>query len=511
MPYLKSPPRPSIHVKRPLYTFTRYTTSDFLTLYFPILECTEQFQVAVEERIKAFSGLALPSYGNPEDLICMESGWVEEVQRINGIEWRGFIICMTWYNRETEKNFKEENAQWAMLMEDINSMGGIRQEEYHGEVLRIPKEKREHEERGRDESEQESALPKNVSLPARLLTAILNNRRGYTEAGEKASNVGPIYATDLVRARSTLRRTNHALFERPPVIKLWRVVPSIKDDICNPELDHSEHESSEGSPLLTPSSSCMSLGSFYYKDTFCTDCRQPRFDSDAESGEETLDDDRTAREATLDACVANNKSISTRGPGSSRDWHNDDGDLASASGLEPTTELKPHPAAASSPNLLNPLHKKLINSLPSSQISEGPALSDCGHRVAETMCRNPGARWDPDEEVEIAKERFSKYRKTATALRLQGQRIKSTPPPPPARRSRMQTERKDAAPWKTFFKGLLPNPSTASSAETSPAVVYGAKYIHGQKVSEYHVAELDEKSYKVPGSFRDSPVAEVDV
>lgn len=247
--------------------------------------------------------------------------------------------------------------------------------------------------------------------------------------------------------------------------------------------DDSDVESLESAPILTPSSSCMSLESLYYSEEFATHSRK----QGSFTGRYLEDALKASQEADEHLYLNNNEArLDFEGNGF-EDHSNEEYDLSSGPLPDVTHDVDKISATASDPTIRR-------TSIIHTACSVSPSTA-----TERSSSMNSKRRWDPAFELERARLRFSRHRHRVSELRTMHY---------PKGVSMLVKKdeggwKKPKLPWKTFITNILWTARTYPGSETEPIVVYGSKYLHREKDFQ-RVNEEYEKRYHIPGSFRDS-------
>lgn len=180
----------------------------------------------------------------------------------------GFMFCLMWTDRESEELYKRENERWRVLMRFLKTMGMIREEQFHGKVFQVlgeeQKERFEFSDHSSDDDDMDEQL---VSMRERLNMLAPLCSSGL-EAPEFSGN--PIEAPLLERPGPDISRLREApILSSFPVLRhdaskdQTNTIPWWEDDTEKAVADDSDFESPDSTPLLTPSSSTMSLNSLF--------------------------------------------------------------------------------------------------------------------------------------------------------------------------------------------------------------------------------------------------------
>ena len=485
LPYLKSPPPQSIHVNHVPHSFSSYAISNFLTVYFPIRKCSANFKSQIASNVVSFVNSIESTYSNPQCLRFLTSGWINETKMLAGKVVSGFIFCLMWTDKKSEESYKKGNEHWRVLMRFLKTMGMLGEEEFHGKIFQVFGESNRERFEFSDDSSDDSDIDQLDSMRERSnkLAPLCNSR--ITASGFSG---GMIEAPLPERARPNISW----LWDTPELSSF----PVLQHDVSNGHndtlswweddtekaiADDSDLESPDSTPLLTPSSSTMSLSSLFDESKSMSalpgtwksgyDISRGRdvdkITSISNSCRDSGNGERT--QPTSPKCRYRSEYTGYE--------EDEEADVGIVDPQELTSRLRvvaaENPTTPSRMLVLNLDHDTLRRSTDQKFEKDMSGLGKRG-----------GTKWDPEEELLNAKLRFwGRGKKLPT--QMQAQRTKFGPRSPPAERTfstdrgltinplrnaRLQDKRKGS--WWAYLRECLPKPAAGST--TNAEVKAGA-------------------------------------
>ena len=246
------------------HSFSSQSRTNFLTLYFPIQKCTAGIKAQISTKVGEFINAAEPAGGNPEGLRFVARGWIKETKIVEGEVAQGFMFCLMWTDKKSEKRYKSENEHWRVLMQYLKGMGMLSEDQFHGKGYKVLGEgQRERFEFSDDSSddvvemdeELESIRQRLEELAAREKEVELAKDSSCLGHGQEHPDVTKVCS--LSDTPSIPQNAKSVTREGSCVTAWWDEEPqrTVEDD--------SDDESDPSTPILTPSSSTMSLNSLF--------------------------------------------------------------------------------------------------------------------------------------------------------------------------------------------------------------------------------------------------------
>ena len=411
----------------------------------------------------------------------------------------GFMFCLMWTDRKSEEQYKKENEHWRVLMRYLKAMGMLGEEQFHGKAFQVlgqsSKERFEFSDDSSDEDEDDK-MNKQLELMRERLRKLAPSCGNEVRAADNISCREPGEPMPEVTSSEATRHWNRQFFGSPkcsdratsesPRSVLWW-----EHDAKKSAVEGSDDESPDSTPLLTPSSSTMSLSSLFGNSKSMSEL-PGIWKSD-------YDISRAQVHMTNDTSVSNPCSVLDEDESSQQilpngnyqyEFSSDNGHGEAGTGMANREELVARleiwarQSSIAPPQETSPVDERLqgILSLESPRIS---STVEDEKAIPGLMRRYGVAKWDPEEELQNAKSRFWRRRQRLVTPRLETQRatLRGRSPPgerispiepvltiDPLRDSDSGEKRKSS--WWGYLRECLPSP--AAGSVTSSDVEAGA-------------------------------------
>ena len=175
---------------------------------------------------------------------------------IDGEVANGILLCLVWTDQKSEASYKSENERWRVLMRYLKGMGMLREEECHGKAFRVLGDsQRGHFDFSDDSSDDvDNDTDEQVELMKGRLKKFASTRTSQLRDVDATaeSDVGRNWAK-LFDILGSPRGEEHSAEDDSSAD------PSVEGKTT----EHFDDESVDSTPVLTPSSSTMSLNSVF--------------------------------------------------------------------------------------------------------------------------------------------------------------------------------------------------------------------------------------------------------
>lgn len=236
-----------------MHSFPSYSLTNFLTIYFPIRNCSVKFKSKIADNINSFIIATESSYRNPDSLRFVASGWIKETKIVDGEVASGFMFCLMWTDRKSEEQYKSENEHWRELMRYLKGMGMLGEDQFHGKAFQVLGEsQRENFEFSDDSSNDDDKMDEQLELMRKQ-----PKRRTSTSTPQLEEVDAPTEA-EVTKYWNEVNLGERLGPEDDSGNDYWsrhHAQPMAPED--------SDDESWDSTPILTPSSSTMSLNSLF--------------------------------------------------------------------------------------------------------------------------------------------------------------------------------------------------------------------------------------------------------
>ncbi len=388
---------------------------EFVTIYFPLRRCTADFRRQVSTHVEAFIKATEHTSMDRGGLRQATAGWVKETKIIEGEVANAFMLCLIWKDKQCEERLKIESAHWPVLVQFLKDKGALNEEGFHGKASQIPAdceaeriEISDDSFVGEETDVQIEDTRKRMSKVAKaFVESVLALREGNTsrfQISQTPSTRANSYApTNQDHVESLNRSNSSALAAKPDpcITSLWD--------------DDSDASSSASTPLLTPSSSTMSLSSLF-DDTRSlsevsgtwkseNDISSPpqshkKFNEGNSSPDPNHISDKEGRAAILAQIIARRREYL-------EDENDDDAcNYDTDPEHDAESEHQIHSASSRRPRIPPPLPQTQINA----RAAIDPTVSTSTNEQSPALTL---PRWNPDLELANAKDRFWARRKRA--------------------------------------------------------------------------------------------------
>ena len=400
--HLDSPPSRSIHVNHIWHSFSSNSITNFCTVYFPIRKCSISFKKQISSHVDTFIDATKHPYTSPfESLRSVGSGWIKETKMVGGEVTNGFMLCLLWTDEESEERFKSSNEHWKALMQYLKGVGMLQEEQFHGKAYRAFGDYGQ----GRSDVREAQIVGQGdywkskESMPAMTgpELGVYGNQPGAIDSAKT------LYQDPAKESFATVRGVDK-----------------------REEADISDTDSHPCTPILTPSSSTLSLNSLFdeAKPLSGMPCTwQSEYDSSRHQQELTKDfpacEPRKGSQVNTNLAPTWYPVCQLRRDDSG--WSDDEDDEAGNANANPTPSQKLAPHSTS-----NSQHSSFF-SMPealSPKNAERITKSEFKSNVSGPLCQFVVPKWDADAELRNVKARFWRRRNrfVETAPRLEIQR-----------------------------------------------------------------------------------------
>jgi hypothetical protein len=431
---------------------------------------------------------------------------------VKGDVANGFMFCLMWSDRQSEERYKSENEHWKVLMRDLKGLGMLSEEEFHGKAYQVLGEgQRKRYEFLNDSSDGYVEMSEKLESMRKQS----NERAGTHDQEVKLEKTTSHWNSTEEESPGARTSDRIDLLRSPKISK-----SATKEESCitswwadwgqqTAEVD-SNDESCLSTPILTPSSSTMSLNSLPDESnplielpgTWKSKCNIPRSKEKATQVHSPMSaplvpDVRITQSPSHLPTYQLRRASSSQSSTSSDLPQEAPEDQKSGLGTQAWSPTKEPPNA------------------PASMIEQQRAIEKSRESISHPPCtaedRDPMARdripqWDPDLELANAKSRFWRRRKAFVAPQLARQQValrgRWNPPSSTAERAASigadltinplrnvradHKEKRSGSWWACLIAGLS---SPAASKARSDAEASGAvDSVHGKEDAAQKIA-----------------------